>query len=38
MLKFFTVIAMTVAMLSLGACAHKDTTTQSTAASKGYSK
>ena len=39
MLKSLTVILMAVAVLSLGACAHKDTaTTTSSSASKGYSK
>lgn len=39
MLKSLMIIAMAAAVLSLGACAHKDTaTTQTTSASKGYSK
>lgn len=40
MIKYLTVIAMAAAVLSLGACAHKEakTTTTSTAATKGYSK
>ena len=40
-MKYITVIAMTVAALALGACAHKEaaqTTTTSTASSKGYAK
>jgi hypothetical protein len=40
MLKAFTVIAMAVVVLSLGACAHKEASSSSTTstASKGYSK
>ena len=38
MLKFFTVIAMAVVVLSIGACAHKETASTPAPASKGYSK
>jgi len=38
MIKFFTAIVMTVAILSLGACAHKEEAKTTTTASKGYSK
>lgn len=39
MIKYLTVIAMTVALLGLSACAHKEAaTTTTTSASKGYSK
>ncbi|HWB58378.1 MAG TPA: hypothetical protein VG733_02760 [Chthoniobacteraceae bacterium] len=40
MIKYLAVIAMTVAALSLGACAHKEAaqTTTTASASKGYAK
>lgn len=39
MIKFLTVIVMAVAVLSLGACAHKEApATKTVTASKGYTK
>ena len=38
MIKYLTIITLAAAFLSLGACAHKQATTTTAAASTGYKK